>query len=205
MYPEDPRETFKRHVWVSPFYEDDLAGLKDLVGVDRMLMGSDYPHAEGLEDPGSYIKDLKNFNFTDDECRLVMRDNGLELLLHAVYVLGLDPGEELAHPVVDLPAFACPGQQEREDVEHALGLVRLAEVAGLGELVDERADGVAEDLIAAVRDEGRRPLARGPGRGSRRPRRPGRRRAGRGCSARSTAGCRAAALLRTPKALSAPG
>ena len=23
-YPEDPRETFKRHVWVSPFYEDEL-------------------------------------------------------------------------------------------------------------------------------------------------------------------------------------
>ncbi len=42
-------------------------------------MGSDYPHAEGLDDPGSYIKDLKNFDFTDDECRLVMRDNGLEL------------------------------------------------------------------------------------------------------------------------------
>jgi predicted TIM-barrel fold metal-dependent hydrolase len=79
MYPEDPRETFKRHVWVSPFYEDDLAGLKQLVGVDRMLMGSDYPHAEGLEDPGSYIKDLKNFNFTDDECRKVMLDNGLFL------------------------------------------------------------------------------------------------------------------------------
>ena len=29
--------------------------------------------------PASYIKDLKNFNFSDDECRLVMRDNGLVL------------------------------------------------------------------------------------------------------------------------------
>ena len=26
-YPEDPRETFRRHVWVSPYYEDELAGL----------------------------------------------------------------------------------------------------------------------------------------------------------------------------------
>ena len=25
--PEDPRETFRRHVWVSPFYEDELARL----------------------------------------------------------------------------------------------------------------------------------------------------------------------------------
>ena len=24
-YPEDPRDTFRNHVWVSPYYEDDLA------------------------------------------------------------------------------------------------------------------------------------------------------------------------------------
>ena len=29
MWPEDPRETFRRHVWVSPFYEDDLAELRE--------------------------------------------------------------------------------------------------------------------------------------------------------------------------------
>ncbi len=78
-YPEDPRETFKRHVWVSPYYEDELAGLRDLLGADRMLMGSDYPHAEGLAEPTSYIKDLENFGFSPDDSRLVMRDNGLEL------------------------------------------------------------------------------------------------------------------------------
>ncbi len=27
LFPEDPRETFKRHLWVSPFYEDELASL----------------------------------------------------------------------------------------------------------------------------------------------------------------------------------
>ena len=27
-------------------------------------MGSDYPHAEGLAEPSSYIKDLENFGFT---------------------------------------------------------------------------------------------------------------------------------------------
>ena len=51
VYPEDPRETFRRHVWVSPYYEDDLAGLRDLIGADHMLMGSDYPHAEGPRRP----------------------------------------------------------------------------------------------------------------------------------------------------------
>ncbi len=78
-YAEDPRETFRRHVWVSPYYEDELGALKALLGSDRLLMGSDYPHAEGLADPTSYIKDLKNFDFTDEECRLVMGENGVGL------------------------------------------------------------------------------------------------------------------------------
>lgn len=78
-YAEDPRQTFKRHVWVSPFYEDELGRLKDLLGVERILMGSDYPHAEGLADPSSYIKDLRNFAYTDDEALTVMRTNGYEL------------------------------------------------------------------------------------------------------------------------------
>ena len=78
-YPEDPRETFRRHVWVSPYYEDDLAGLRDLLGADRLLLGSDWPHAEGLAEPSSFIKDLDNNGFSMDDARLVMRDNGLAL------------------------------------------------------------------------------------------------------------------------------
>jgi hypothetical protein len=42
-------------------------------------MGSDFPHAEGLAEPSAYIKDLRNFSFTDEEARLVMHDNGLGL------------------------------------------------------------------------------------------------------------------------------
>ena len=42
-------------------------------------MGSDYPHAEGLADPSSYIKDLRNFDFTEDESKMIMRDNGIAL------------------------------------------------------------------------------------------------------------------------------
>ena len=79
LYPEDPRETFKRHVWVSPYYEDELGALRTLLGADHILMGSDYPHAEGLADPISYIKDLKNFDYPDADCRLVMRENGIAL------------------------------------------------------------------------------------------------------------------------------
>jgi predicted TIM-barrel fold metal-dependent hydrolase len=78
-YAEDPRDTFRRNVWVSPYYEDDLGGLKEMVGVDHILMGSDWPHAEGLADPVSYIDDLRAHDYTDDEARLVMRENGLSL------------------------------------------------------------------------------------------------------------------------------
>ncbi|HEX4864691.1 MAG TPA: hypothetical protein VFV02_11495, partial [Acidimicrobiales bacterium] len=78
-YPEDPRDTFRRHVWVSPFYEDELGDLRDLIGAEHILMGSDYPHAEGLAEPATYIKDLRNFNFSDHDCRLIMRENGVAL------------------------------------------------------------------------------------------------------------------------------
>ncbi|HEY8121655.1 MAG TPA: amidohydrolase family protein [Myxococcota bacterium] len=72
-FHEDPVETFKRHVWISPFHEDDVAHLRDLIGADRLLMGSDWPHAEGLADPTDFIRELKAF--TPAEQKLVMHDN----------------------------------------------------------------------------------------------------------------------------------
>jgi predicted TIM-barrel fold metal-dependent hydrolase len=70
---EDPVETFRRHVWISPFHEDDVKLLKELLGADRLLMGSDWPHAEGLRDPTDYVRELGAF--TPAEQKLVMRDN----------------------------------------------------------------------------------------------------------------------------------
>ena len=64
-------------MWVSPYYEDDLLALRDAIGADRILFGSDYPHAEGLADPSSFVNDLDGF--TDDEIRLIMRENALAL------------------------------------------------------------------------------------------------------------------------------
>jgi predicted TIM-barrel fold metal-dependent hydrolase len=76
-YPEDPRETFRRHVWVSPYYEDDLLALRDELGASHVIFGSDYPHAEGLADPKAFVDDLAGFS--DAEVKLVMRDNALAL------------------------------------------------------------------------------------------------------------------------------
>ena len=47
------------------------------LGADRIIFGSDYPHAEGLADPVTFVDDLAGF--TDAEIRLVMRENALAL------------------------------------------------------------------------------------------------------------------------------
>ncbi len=65
------------HIWVAPYYEDDIPGLAATIGADRVLFGSDWPHAEGLADPASFVDDLPGF--ADDDIRRIMRDNALEL------------------------------------------------------------------------------------------------------------------------------
>lgn len=77
-FKEHPVEQFKRQVWVSPYYEDDMARLKDQLGVDRLLFGSDFPHTEGLAEPTHFVKDIPTFD--EAEVRAIMRDNILELL-----------------------------------------------------------------------------------------------------------------------------
>ena len=83
-FRRDPVESFVEHVWVAPFYEDDLSKLKDLIGVDRILFGSDWPHAEGLFDPKSFADDLKRFDYSDEDCHTIMVDNGWGLVKRRV-------------------------------------------------------------------------------------------------------------------------
>ena len=49
---------FKRNIYVHPFHEEDPIGLVELLGADRVLFGSDYPHPEGLADPLSFVDEL---------------------------------------------------------------------------------------------------------------------------------------------------
>jgi predicted TIM-barrel fold metal-dependent hydrolase len=77
-FKEHPVDQFKQHVWVAPYYEDDMAMLKDAIGLDRLLFGSDFPHTEGLPEPTMFVKDIPTF--APDEVKKVMRDNVLELL-----------------------------------------------------------------------------------------------------------------------------
>jgi predicted TIM-barrel fold metal-dependent hydrolase len=57
-FSEHPVETFKRNVYVNPFWEDEMSNLIEAVGSERLLFGSDYPHPEGLANPISYVNDL---------------------------------------------------------------------------------------------------------------------------------------------------
>ena len=68
----------RAHVWVTPYYEEDLHALADLIGIERVLFGSDWPHGEGLAEPQAFMSELEGFDGA--AVTRVMRDNARELL-----------------------------------------------------------------------------------------------------------------------------
>jgi predicted TIM-barrel fold metal-dependent hydrolase len=78
-FEENPIDVFKRNIYVHPFHEEDPIGLVKLIGADRVLFGSDYPHPEGMSDPISFVDELKGLS--DEDVRLVMGGN-LARLMH---------------------------------------------------------------------------------------------------------------------------
>ena len=77
-FAEDPVEVVKRQVHISPFWEEDLAELAGVIGVDRVLFGSDYPHPEGLGNPMSYVEELGGM--AEDSVRKIMGGNLARLM-----------------------------------------------------------------------------------------------------------------------------
>jgi predicted TIM-barrel fold metal-dependent hydrolase len=65
LYDEDPLMVLKRNIWVHPFHEEDPHGLIELVGADRVVFGSDYPHIEGMSQPISYVDELDGLSHED--------------------------------------------------------------------------------------------------------------------------------------------
>ena len=76
-YKEDPGLLFKEHVWINPFWEDDVYEVEEEMGADRVIFGSDWPHIEGMPQPLDYIAELSKFD--DAKKRLILRDNVVEL------------------------------------------------------------------------------------------------------------------------------
>ena len=58
-FSEDPVLTFRRNVWINPFWEDDVSEIVDLMGDDRVIFGSDWPHIEGLPEPTDWVTELQ--------------------------------------------------------------------------------------------------------------------------------------------------
>ncbi len=65
-----PSEIVKQKVFVSPYHEEDIAALCDVIGAGQVLFGSDYPHAEGLAEPLSFRENLTGLS--GDEQDLIM-------------------------------------------------------------------------------------------------------------------------------------
>jgi predicted TIM-barrel fold metal-dependent hydrolase len=61
-FAEDPGETFRRHVWINPFWEDDVKEVVELMGPERVIFGSDWPHIEGMPEPLDYTEELEGFD-----------------------------------------------------------------------------------------------------------------------------------------------
>jgi len=77
FYKEDPVETFRRHIWINPFWEDDVEEVVGHMGADRVVFGSDWPHIEAVPNPLDYIVELKALDEADQ--RKILLENALEL------------------------------------------------------------------------------------------------------------------------------
>jgi predicted TIM-barrel fold metal-dependent hydrolase len=81
QFKQDPVESFRKHVFISPFYEDPVAELIEMVGSNRILFGSDWPHPEGLNSPLDFFKDIEDLN--EVQTKQIMHSN-LKGLLEGV-------------------------------------------------------------------------------------------------------------------------
>jgi predicted TIM-barrel fold metal-dependent hydrolase len=79
---EKPSDYFRKHVWISPYFEDDVPALVKDLGADHVLFGSDFPHPEGVAEPIQWADTLRGLS--DDQIRKVMRGNLAGLLGLAV-------------------------------------------------------------------------------------------------------------------------
>jgi len=73
-----PSEILKRHLYLTPYPEDDVLPLVELMGTDHVLFGSDYPHPEGLAEPNDFARLLDGLDAPS--VRRIMRSNTSDLL-----------------------------------------------------------------------------------------------------------------------------
>jgi predicted TIM-barrel fold metal-dependent hydrolase len=79
MFTTSPVDQFVEHCWVAPFVEDSVEDLAEHVPVERILFGSDWPHAEGMGHPRDFFANVASFSPRDQ--RRIMVENARELTL----------------------------------------------------------------------------------------------------------------------------
>lgn len=77
-FASDPVQQFRDHVWVAPFWEDDLHEVVAMLGTEHVCFGSDYPHPEGLAEPREYEKLAAELG-DEAGARRIMYENTLAL------------------------------------------------------------------------------------------------------------------------------
>jgi predicted TIM-barrel fold metal-dependent hydrolase len=78
-FVQPPSEAFGEHVWATPFWEDDVPTIAGQFRVDRLLLGSDWPHAEGTREPLEFVTDTLA-GLPADAVQRIARDNAVDLL-----------------------------------------------------------------------------------------------------------------------------
>jgi len=75
-----PSEIFKEHCFVVAYPEDNVKKIIDAIGTDMcLLMGSDYPHAEGVPTPRDFAEEALA-ELAPEQVRRIMYDNGRRLI-----------------------------------------------------------------------------------------------------------------------------
>ena len=75
---EKPSLILRRHVFVMPHHEEDIVELVRAIGPSQVLFGSDFPHPEGIAEPGDFAATMTPF--PPDQVRMIMRENALGLV-----------------------------------------------------------------------------------------------------------------------------
>jgi predicted TIM-barrel fold metal-dependent hydrolase len=71
LFDEDPVEVFKRSIYVHCWHDPDPAGMAELIGVDHVIFGSDFPHPEGMADPLAYSELVERTMSKEDAAKVM--------------------------------------------------------------------------------------------------------------------------------------
>jgi predicted TIM-barrel fold metal-dependent hydrolase len=112
VLPRNATDYVRQNVWFGVSFPEaaDLAMARDLVGVDRLMWGSDYPHDEGTF-PFTTLSLRQVFHdWAEDDVRQVLASNaaavyGFDLAALAPHAAAVGPRvSDVAQPLLDLPS-----------------------------------------------------------------------------------------------------